>query len=313
MNGKSIEETMKLQAIKYQTTQKCIQFVSDLGFMMYEPAYFESYDRFVLSHQRVNKESMVKLINPSKEVLLLRPDVTTSIASNIVPLLNDKDELKLFYYATMFRQTESKIAGRKQFGIEWFNAKEDEAEKDVLRLILDLFKSFEMPFILEIGSEAFLKTLFDQLSLTKQESELLKEMIAYKDEDRLKAWVKTKSFSQEYRDLLNTLFRLQGTPAKLKQRLHESSLPKPLNDSALELLNILSAFTEKEIRFDLSMISEFEYYTGLRFKVYLENYPKTVLKGGRYLAVNPYGDEARSAIGFSMDTDAVIKELVKRG
>ena len=312
MKLKSIEETMKTQTIKYQTTQKLIRLVSEQGFKMYEPEYFESYDRFVLAHKRIDRQRMVKLMNQSGDVLILRPDVTSSIASKIVPLLDEEEALKLFYYATTFRENnQGWIDSRKQFGVEWFNAKAFDAEIEVLRLIIAIFESFQLKYMIEIGSEAFLKTLFNQLRLSSKEEARLKELIALKDEYGLNQWLEETQIDSIYKSFLNRLFRLQGNPSMLREWLADKTIPDVFKKSLEELYNVTLLFKDKPIRVDLSMISEFEYYTGIRFKVVLENTPKSVLKGGRYCAVNPFGNESITAIGFSMDSDALLKELMK--
>ncbi len=313
MQFNTIEETMKNQRIKSQTSQRLISLVRKQGFQMIEPDYFEDYDRFTHAHQRVTKQRIVKLMNPLGEVLVLRPDVTTSIASKIVPLLKTEEELKLFYYATTFNVgTQGKIESRKQFGIEWFNAP-NTAEKAVLALIVSIVESLNLPYIIELGSEEFLNTLIRQLELPKADETHLKTMIAYKDSSGLNTWLKTQSLPNTIREVLEKLFSFRGCFNDLAKLIDSQTFPEALSQSLTELYQTMASFQDQPLRFDLSMISEFEYYTGVRFKVYIENVPKTVLKGGRYLAVNPYGHEEVSAIGFTMESDALLKELIKNG
>ena len=63
------------------------------------------------------------------------------------------------------------------------------------------------------------------------------------------------------------------------------------------------------VRFDLGMVHQIDYYTGVVFRGYVEGAGDAVLSGGRYdNLVGVFGREAQ-AIGFSVDVDAMARTL----
>lgn len=63
------------------------------------------------------------------------------------------------------------------------------------------------------------------------------------------------------------------------------------------------------VRFDLGMVHQIDYYTGVVFRGYVEGAGDAVLSGGRYdNLVGLFGREAQ-ATGFAVDVDAVARTL----
>ena len=63
------------------------------------------------------------------------------------------------------------------------------------------------------------------------------------------------------------------------------------------------------IRFDLGLVHQIDYYTGVVFRGYVEGAGDAVLSGGRYdNLVGVFGREAQ-ATGFAVDVDAVARTL----
>ena len=84
----------------------------------------------------------------------------------------------------------------------------------------------------------------------------------------------------------------------------------PAVDYLSELYDELSAAGYGPyIRFDLGMVHQIDYYTGVVFRGYVEGAGDAVLSGGRYdNLVGIFGREAQ-ATGFAVDVDAVARTL----
>lgn len=64
-----------------------------------------------------------------------------------------------------------------------------------------------------------------------------------------------------------------------------------------------SAGYERYLRFDLGLVHQIDYYTGLVFRGYAEGFGAAVLSGGRYdHLVEAFGRPAQ-ATGFAVDVD----------
>ncbi len=68
-------------------------------FIIYE--IFEDYDNFIAINKRTPTKSMVKIV--SYKILVLRPDITTSIIKSLIPIWEDNLVLKLFYHSTVYK------------------------------------------------------------------------------------------------------------------------------------------------------------------------------------------------------------------
>ena len=57
---------------------------------------------------------------------------------------------------------------------------------------------------------------------------------------------------------------------------------------------------EKYISFDLSMLSKYNYYTGIVFRAYSYGYGEPVAKGGRYDTLLSHFGRELPAVGFAI-------------
>ena len=81
-----------------------------------------------------------------------------------------------------------------------------------------------------------------------------------------------------------------------------------------QLYNALSkAGYGDHIRFDLGMVHQIDYYTGVVFRGYVEGAGDAVLSGGRYDNLTEAFGRAAPATGFAVDVDAVAGCLPEEG
>ena len=69
---------------------------------------------------------------------------------------------------------------------------------------------------------------------------------------------------------------------------------------------------EKYVSFDLGMLSSYQYYTGIIFKVYTIGIGDVVVKGGRYDKLLPYFGKNSPAIGFVIVIDDLMQALKRQ-
>ena len=80
-----------------------------------------------------------------------------------------------------------------------------------------------------------------------------------------------------------------------------------------KLYEVLKLYgVEEYVSFDLGMLSNYNYYTGVIFKAYTYGVGDAVVKGGRYdNLLNKFGKEA-SAIGFVIVVDDIMEALSRQ-
>jgi len=82
-----------------------------------------------------------------------------------------------------------------------------------------------------------------------------------------------------------------------------------------QVLQLLEGYGfENRVFFDLSVVREFEYYTGMVFEVYVPEVGVTIGAGGRYDALlEKLGVEKPSATGFALYVDLCVEALKRQG
>ena len=83
-----------------------------------------------------------------------------------------------------------------------------------------------------------------------------------------------------------------------------------LSDRLTELKETFDALrkleAEDKITVDLGLVNKAEYYTGIVFRGYIEEYGQAVLSGGRYdTLIGSFGADDMPAVGFAVNVNAI--------
>lgn len=299
-----IENEIKYIKVRNKIILELENLMSEKEYIKVEPDYFESYDWFTSNNERLDPKKLVKIVGPSGDVKLLRPDVTTNIIKQLSPYWDSTSNLKLYYNATTFRQKANTISQSKQFGIEWIGDPTISCEIETVKLILEIFSRFNSEFILSIGNQKLLDQLFIDYTLERQS--LIKKAISKRDNEAY-------SILTEADDniLVKNLLQLSGNIEGLLKQLRQYNQTK-LTLEYIDFLEVLKrSLSDKElqkINIDLALLTEFDYYCGILFQGYLKNVSRPILSGGRYdkLTAN-FGVEI-PAVGASFDLKEFIRE-----
>jgi ATP phosphoribosyltransferase regulatory subunit len=308
-----VKEELKYYQMKSKIIKKVSSLVEDLGYVMFEPDYLEDYDTFIEMNQRIKKEMMIKIIEPNGSISLLRPDITTSLIKHLVPKWEDDTQLKLFYASTIFsRSPLGKIEEKKQFGIEYLGNPTLDADVEVLELVMTLFKEFKLEYKVVINNNQFLNQLIKGLKLDYTDEKELKEIITSKNRYELNLFLKRLNINN---DIMAILFDLEGSLDDIEMKLENIELDSMMKE-ALSTLRRVQDVLKKDryvnrYTFDLSLLTQYDYYDGIIFKGFLRNIPHVVLNGGRYDPLTKQFGRAIPAIGFSLSVQDFIKEVIK--
>lgn len=302
----------KRQIIK----NKLKKIVESKDYVQVEPDYFEHYERFIHLNQRIPKEKLVTFIGEYGVPMILRPDITSSIISYLIPKYEENTFLKLYYDSTYFRRDEHmKVIEYKQFGVEFLGSNSLITDAEVICLAMELLSEFSSQFVFVINQNEFLLNLLDLTSISNQELQTFFALVNKKNKSELNNFLNQKNINQSNKDLLYKLFDFQGDYRELLSKFDSFQL----NDTQKNILNDLSHINDLVeskypniiLHYDLSLISNYDYYQGILFKAFMKDQPKSVLDGGRYdLLTQAYGKKI-PAIGFSIDIQELITEVIK--
>jgi ATP phosphoribosyltransferase regulatory subunit len=316
MQFRQLSEELQYYKAKFEVTKQLEQDAIDQGYTLFEPDFFESYDRFVQMNPRVKSQALVKLLDIDGSVLVLRPDITTSVIKRVIPKWQQGSELRLFYLSTIFsRSSQNGIEEKKQFGIEHLGTDPQTADLETIRFVINLLKRFDLSFLLEISNNQFLNALIQELKLSPDAEKTFKDILYYKNRDALERFLSTTPIPNIYGKLIANILTLQGSLAKITTILNDYPLTDAMQ-AALKDLELLTASLAKDdveryVKIDLTVLSQYDYYAGLLFKAYVPNAPVPILSGGRYDPLTKtYGQEI-PAIGFTLNMSDFIKEILK--
>ena len=215
---------------------------------------------------------------------------------------------RLYYQQTVFRDRLAHAGGSReiaQCGVEMIGAVGEKADLEMVAMAVDALRCCGLArFHIELGHAGFYRALAGRMKMPREELE------------RLRAAIEGKSFA-----LLNDLlepYRGQDACAALRRLPYLFGGAEVLDEAeglagpcaSLDYLRRLSAELSAAgygdcVRFDLGLVHQLDYYTGVVFRGYAAGAGAPVLSGGRYDGLMEQFGRKAEATGFAVDVDAV--------
>ncbi|MEW6661006.1 MAG: ATP phosphoribosyltransferase regulatory subunit [Bacillota bacterium] len=275
----------------------------------------EFYHTFQSVETMLEDDMVYKFIDRQGPVLALRPDMTTPIARLTVSrLLKGQDApLRLFYIANVFRY-ESGQAGRQrefyQAGVELVGAKGPWADAEVIALAIEALRSAGLEdFRLGIGQISVTKRLLAELDLPPGEIQMLKQAMSKKDLVKLEKILEKAELSPGQRELIMGVYNLHGGNSVLQKvfKLIKDEEARLDLENLAEVWEALQAYNvADQVFFDLGLLRDFEYYTGVVFEGYAPGLGFPVCGGGRYDNLLERFGCSCPATGFALGIERVM-------
>ena len=291
------------------------------GFQDIQTPSFEFFDIFSQERGTVASKDMYKFFDRDGNTLVLRPDITPSIARCAAKYYKEEElPIRLGYIGNTFINNTSyqgKLKEVTQLGAELINDDSIDADAEMLALTIEcLLQSGLKEFQLEIGEADFFRALIEEAGFEEEEEiTKLRVLIEKKNMFGVEEMVMTKEMSKELKEIFLKLPELFGS-------LETLSYAKELtnNERAVKAIERLEKLYEilKEygfdhyVSFDLGMLSKYNYYTGIIFKAYTYGTGDAIATGGRYdNLVGQFGKEA-PAIGLAIVVDQLMLALSRQ-
>lgn len=290
------------------------------GFKDIQTPTFEFFDIFSKERGTVAAKDMYKFFDREGNTLVLRPDITPSIARCAAKYYKEEEfPIRLCYMGSTFINNNSyqgKLKESTQLGAELINDSSTDADAEMLALTIEcLLKAGLEEFQVEVGEADFFRGLIDEAGFDEEEETQLRILIENKNMFGVEELIVSKEISQELKTVFLTLPELFGNLDKLT---YAKTLTK--NERAIsaierleQLYKILTVYgLEKYISFDLGMLSKYNYYTGIIFRAYTYGTGDTIVNGGRYdNLVGQFGKSA-PAIGLAILVDQLLLALSRQ-
>ena len=265
-------------------------------------------------------DHLFKLFDKSNQTLALRHEMTTPIARLVSTRLQDSPlPLKLSYISSVFRYEQTQ-AGRQcefyQAGVELMGPGSPATDAEVVALaVTGLLRSGLTEFTVCLGQVEFLNGILNQYRLSSQEQEDLKAAMERRNLVELNQLVDELNLPENAKQVLKELPLLNGGEDLLKQAydmaLNEQS--RRALDNLAEIHRLLKAYkVEQYVRFDLGIIRDFSYYTGMVFEVYAPGLGYPLCGGGRYDHLLADFGTACPATGFALGIERILLAIERQ-
>lgn len=290
------------------------------GFHDIQTPTFEFFDIFSKERGTVPAKDMYKFFDRDGNTLVLRPDITPSIARCAAKYYkNEEFPIRLCYIGSTFINNSSyqgKLKESTQLGAELINDSTSDADAQMLALTIEcLLQAGLKEFQVEIGEADFFRGLVDEAGFDEEEETQLRILIEKKNMFGVEELLSSKDISSDLKLVFLTLPELFGTLDKLTYAKTLTKNVRALKAiERLEQINtILTVYgLEKYITFDLGMLSKYNYYTGIIFRAYTYGTGDTIANGGRYdNLVGQFGKNA-PAIGLAILVDQLMLALSRQ-
>ncbi|WP_174615663.1 ATP phosphoribosyltransferase regulatory subunit [Virgibacillus ihumii] len=290
------------------------------GYRQVQTSVFEDYDLYAAIAGTIHKDDMIKVVDNSGKVLVMRPDMTIPITRMAAAENKKVNNSRLFYVQDVFRQSFEQIDRKEvtQAGVECFGESTAENDAEIIALAIQSLKDLGFDsFKLEVGHAGFFKALINELNLPNGKKEQIKTLIQSKNVAELEGLLADLSAEKEIVAAVRAIPMLYGDPITVINQADKLVLNETMKRTLQKLQNVyelLEAYGLTDyIVFDLGLINNMNYYTGVIFQGFVQNLGKPVLMGGRYdhLARNFNAD--MPAIGFACDVDSLLQAIYKQG
>lgn len=274
----------------------------------------------VASENNSYGQNMFKFFDQTNRLLVLRPEMTTPMARVAATRLHEADRpLRLAYLANVFRQEEYQ-AGRQcefnQAGVELMGVPGAAADAEVIALAVEAMASCGLKdFQISLGHMQFISGLMEESHLSVTQRQKIKQLLMSRDLVALKEVVAQSGLSEAVQQVLLELPLLHGREellAKARTYAHHAISRQALDELA-QLFELLKSYGVSEyVEFDLGMIRDFDYYTGVVFEGYTPGLGFPICGGGRYdKMLASFGTDS-PATGFALGLERVLLALERQ-
>lgn len=291
-------------ADKRTIEQKIFELFASFGYEEVVTPTMEYLETLTTSSGRVIEPHLFKMFDRNNRTLALRHEMTTPIARLAVNRLKDSPlPLKLSYNTNVFRFRTNQPGRQCEFyqaGVELLGVSNAFADAEVIALAAQALSVAGLKdFKICLGQVEFASGLMKNLSPDIQAE--IKSAIERHDTVALN--------NLPVNDNLKKIPTLQGGKEILSkaQLIADNERSRRALDNLNEIYRLLEVYgVADKITFDLGLIRDFEYYTGMVFEAYSHGVGYSLAGGGRYDHMLKDFGTACPATGFALGIERIL-------
>ncbi|MCL2757261.1 MAG: ATP phosphoribosyltransferase regulatory subunit [Coriobacteriia bacterium] len=299
------------------------QTLSSWGYAPIETPTLEVLE--VLEQGGVIRKTPFRLFDTDNKLLVLRPDVTLPIARLVATRLDAASlPLRFRYVQPVFREEESlKAAAREytQIGIESIGMEGPAADAEVILLLVEALQGCGLiDFTISICTVGVLREMLACVLATGDvDEQWCAQMLAAFHASNLveiEQLLGKVQIDDQYRNALRMLGTISGGREAIDAVRNLASplaCMDGLEDLALTWDIIEGLGQTDHVRVDFSVMSAFDYYTGLVIEAYATGVGTSIGGGGRYDRMLEFYGKSAPAAGFAICLESVMQALLAQG
>lgn len=308
-------------AKKLVLQEKLHQMLRSYGYHPIQTPTFEFFDIFGREIGTTPSKDLYKFFDREGNTLVLRPDITPSIARCVAKYFSEEEmPIRLCYMGNTFINNSSyqgRLKESTQLGAELVGDSSADADAEMLSMVVNCLKTAGLKeFQISVGHADFFRGLMEAAGLLEEQEEEIRNLIANKNFFGVEEFIETLNLNQSLRKLFGMLGNL-CTGADELSLAKEYAKDYPRITKAIseleELHEILEVYEiSRYISFELGIISDYQYYTGIIFAGYTFGSGEAIVKGGRYDKLLTYFGKESASIGFAIVIDQLMAALSRQ-
>lgn len=282
-----------------------------------ETPSFEYFDIFNMDKGSAQSNEMYKFFDRNNNTLVLRPDLTPSVARCVAKYYaNEELPIRLCYKGNTFTNAplhQGKLNECTQIGGELINDESSAADAEAIACVISCLKASGLKeFQIEIGDIEFFKGLISEAGLDIETENKIRDYIHIKNFFGLSEFVSSLNISNEMKTAFTSFETLFGGLDMLDKARGLVTNEMSLNaiNRMEKVYNALKSYGYEEYAgFDLGMLNRYNYYTGIVFRGYTYGTGDAIVKGGRYNNLLAQFGKNAASVGFAIYVDELMKAV----
>ena len=311
----------KEAAEKRKIENLLMKLFSSAGYEEVVTPTMEFLETLTMSTGRTVEKDLFKMFDLSNRTLALHHEMTTPVARLAASRLkNFPMPLKLSYNTSVFRFRRNQPGRQCEFyqaGVELLGISNAAADAEIIFLAAQSLKISELEkFKISLGQVEFASGLMEENNLSAEVQAKIKNAIESHNIVELEKIVDALDLEKNSADALKKIPQLQGGVEILEvaKKISNNKKSRRALDNLAEIYRLLESYgAADKIIFDLGLIRDFEYYTGMVFEAYAPNVGYSLAGGGRYDYMLKDFGLACPATGFALGIERILSARQLQG
>ena len=300
--------------------KKIDEIFAKYGYNNIKTPSFEFFEVFSEERGSVPSNDLYKFFDREGNTLVLRPDITPSIARCASKFFSDDEfPVRLCYCGNIFvnnSEFQGKLKEQTQAGAELICDDSPFADAEMVVMVIEsMIASGLKEFQVELGQAGFFKGIIKEAGISNEVKLEIINLIEKKNLFGIEETLKKYGVDDKYIKIFAKLPELFGDVSVLESAKEFTDNEEAIKaiDNLLAIYEIIKSYgLESYVSFDLGMLSNYEYYTGVIFKGYTYGAGESLVGGGRYNnLLKQFGKDA-PAVGFGINIDRLMLALERQ-